>query len=144
KWLAAFAVQGRAGSLRRLFDWHRAKGLWLWLGTFALAVTSVTLAFPEGSRDLVRPFSPVGERLHETMPPAAEEGADVGMDRAVASVAALGRRIFGLRPFPEQGVYGVRSYDPRDPDDQGRLWTYVRMSDGAIVAERHDVGESAG
>lgn len=143
-WQAAFVMKGRHGSMRRLFDWHRAKGVWLWLATFALAVTSVTLIFPEASRDVVRMVSPVGERFHDTMPEVEPPPIPIGLDRALAIVAAQGKRIYGVRPYPWAGVYGVRSYHPRDPDDQGRLWTYVAMADGRVLGQRHDMGSSAG
>lgn len=143
-WRSAFGIAGRGGSLRRLFDWHRAKGVWLWLATFVLAITSVTLIFPEGSRHAASAFSPVSGRLHETMPEVVPPTAPIGLDRAVSIVAGQGKRIHSLRPFPHAGVYAVRSYHPRDPDSQGRLWTYVRMSDGLMAGERHDMGDSAG
>jgi uncharacterized iron-regulated membrane protein len=38
----------------------------------------------------------------------------------------------------------VRSFDARDIDDLGRLWTYVSMVDGRVLGQRHDNGSSAG
>lgn len=142
-WRSAFTLAGPRNSLRRLFDWHRAKGVWLWIATLVLAVTSVTLIFPVGSRELVGQLSPVGGRLHESMAEVAPPSAPVGLDRAVGLMEAEGLRIYSVRPFPRANVYAVRSYHPRDPDDQGRMWTYVRMTDGRVVGERHDMGESA-
>ena len=50
-----------------------------------------------------------------------------------------------MRLFPRARAYAVRTFDAaRDPDDQGRLWTYVNMESGAIMGQRHDVGTSAG
>src|SRR5690606_38462952 len=45
--------------------------------------------------------------------------------------------------IPRKEAWGVRSFDPRDVDDFGRLWTYVSMKDGAILGQRHDNGSSA-
>jgi uncharacterized iron-regulated membrane protein len=143
-WRSAFTLAGPRGSLRRLFDWHRAKGVWLWAGTFVLAVTSVTLIFPVASRHLVGEVSTISCRLHETMPEVEPPASPIGLDRAVAIVERQEKRIYGLRVFPWAGVYAVRSYHPRDPDDQGRMWTYVSMADGSIAGERHDMGSSAG
>lgn len=144
KWAEAFQMMGKRGSLRRLFDWHRAKGMWMWLLTFTITLTGVTLAFPNASRDLVRPFSNISERLHETMPDATGETARIGIDEAVSLVTSDRTGVYSIRPFPDLGLYAVRTYDPRDPDNQGRLWTYVSTTDGEIVGRRHDNGESAG
>lgn len=140
---SAFLVQGRG--LRRLFDLHRAPGMWLHPVTLALAVTGVCLTWQEESRDAVRLLSPVSERLHYAFadkPPAARA---IG----IAHAAAIARRygagpVDSVAPIPGKGVYGVRSFDPRDLDGMGRLWTYIRMSDGQVVGQRHDNGESAG
>ena len=144
RWSDAFAMKGRVGSMRRLFDWHRAKGMWLWIASGTLALTGVTLTFPEASRDLVRLLSPVNGRLHETMPEHEPTSTGIGLDRAIASVATDGKSVHSLRPMPEHGLIAVRTYDPRDVDSQGRLWTYVDSHDGSIIGRRHDVGTSAG
>ncbi len=44
--LSAFRVGGHAGSLRQLWDRHRASGLWFWPVTGMLALTGVTLSSP--------------------------------------------------------------------------------------------------
>lgn len=143
-WREAFAIKGRPGSLRRLWDWHRAKGMWLWPIGFILALTGVTLTFPEESRDVVRVASPVGERLHDHMHAARPATNDVGLDAAVAAVRADRAAVHSIRPFPSVGLYAVRTRDPRDFDDLGRMWTYVDMASGRITARRHDNGETAG
>lgn len=141
KWRDAFRMTGRKGSLRRLFDWHRAKGMWLWLLTFTITLTGVTLAFPNASRDLVQPLSPISERLHETMSETNGE-IGIGLDDAVSRVTTDLSQVHSVRVFPTVGQYAVRTYDDRDPDNQGRLWTYVSMADGAITGQRHDLGTS--
>lgn len=144
-WLRALRVEGRRSSLKRLFDSHRAWGLWCLPVTFVLAVTGVTLAWPDDSREAVALLSPITGRLHETMPDVPERGAQIDVDAAVARVAGDTRaRVHSIRLFPDHGVYAVRTFDPRDRDDQGRLWHYVAMDDGRITATRHDNGATAG
>lgn len=144
-WLRALRVEGRRGSLKRLFDSHRAWGLWFLPVTFVLAVTGVTLAWPDDSREAVALLSPITGRLHETMPDVPEGGARIDVDAAVALVAGDTRaRVHSIRLFPDHGVYAVRTFDPRDRDDQGRLWHYVAMNDGRITGTRHDNGATAG
>lgn len=144
KWRSAFAVAGRPGSLRRLFDWHRAPGMWGWPVTFVLALTGVTLAWPGDSRVAVSIVSPVSERLHEHWPDVPPPERVIGLDRAIAAVTNDRADVHSLRILPDHAAYAVRTFDPRDPDYQGRLWTYVAMADARILGQRHDNGSSAG
>lgn len=142
-WRDAFKVSGRPGSLRRLFDLHRAPGVWAFPVTLILAVTGVTLAWPDDTRDWMRRVSPVTERLHEHWPDIAPPERPLPIDAAMARVAPRDR-IDSVRHLPDHAVYAVRTFDRRDPDSQGRLWTYVSMIDGRIVGRRHDNGSTAG
>ncbi|MBY8821591.1 PepSY-associated TM helix domain-containing protein [Sphingomonas colocasiae] len=142
---SAFLVKGRR--LRRLFDLHRAPGMWLYPATLVLAVTGVCLTWQEESRDAVRLFSPVSDRLHYAFDDTVEAGTApaIGIAHAVAIARRYGAGpADSVAPIAGKGVYGVRSFDPRDLDGMGRLWTYIRMSDGQVVGQRHDNGESAG
>ncbi len=143
RWREAFAIAGKAGSLRHLFDLHRAPGLWAFPLTLMLAVTGVTLAWPDDSRDAVRLISPVGERLHEHWPDIAPPERPIPLADAMQRVAPRDQ-IDSLRLLPDHAAYVVRTFDPRDLDDQGRLWTYVSMTDGRVLARRHDNGDSPG
>ena len=144
-WLRALRVNGRRGSLKRLFDTHRAWGLWFLPVTLVLAVTGVTLAWPHDSREAVGLISPITGRLHETMADVPETPPHIGVDAAIARVIGeTGKRVHSIRIFPDHGVYAVRTYDARDRDDQGRLWHYVAMHDGSIAGVRHDNGTTAG
>lgn len=142
--LAAFRTGGHAGSLRRLWDRHRARGLWLWPVTAMLALTGATLTFPEESRHIVEPLSPISERLHYAMQERTAPADPIGIDDAIARVTPDRGEVHSVRPHPEIGLYAVRTFDDRDVDNQGRLWTYVDMATGAVVARRHDAGTSAG
>ena len=144
--LRAFRTQGRRGSLKRLFDSHRAWGLWFLPVTLVLAVTGVTLAWPDDSREAVALVSPISGRLHESMADVPQGGArTIGVDAAMAKIIRdTGGRVHSVRLFPDHGVYAVRTFDARDRDDQGRLWHYVAMDDGRITGTRHDNGTSAG
>lgn len=145
RWRDAFAVKGRSLSLRWLFDVHRAGGLWLYALTFTLALTGLTLTWHEETRWVARQVSPVSERLHLSMPKRPAPEHPIGADAALATVAALtGARADSLVLLPRQAVYAVRSFDARDLDGMGRLWTYVDMADGRIAGQRHDNGQGAG
>lgn len=142
-WREAFSIGGSKGSLRRLFDLHRAPGLWAFPVTLALAITGVTLAWPEDSREAVRLIAPVSERLHDHWPEVEPPTHPIGIDRAMARVAQRDQ-IDSVRPLPHSGAYAIRTFDPRDLDRQGRLWTYVAMADGRMLGVRHDAGNGPG
>ncbi|KTE44212.1 MULTISPECIES: PepSY-associated TM helix domain-containing protein [unclassified Sphingopyxis] len=144
-WIRSFRIAGRRASLKRLFDSHRAWGLWFAPVTLVLAVTGVTLTWDEDSRHAVGLLSPVTGRLHESMADVPETPPVLGIEAALARAVGTARaRVHSVRLFPDHGVYAVRTYDPRDRDDQGRLWHYVAMDDGRIVGTRHDNGTTAG
>lgn len=149
-WRDAFRVAGQPGSGRRRLDLHRAPGMWLLPLTFVLALTGVTLAWPDASRDAVRVFSPVSERLDHAMPEVDHAVRTIDAEAAIAratddlSTQGLGTRVDSLRVLPHVGAYAVRTFHARDVDDQGRFWTYVSMQDGRILGRRHDNGDSAG
>ncbi|MCA0210767.1 MAG: PepSY domain-containing protein [Proteobacteria bacterium] len=143
--LRAFRIEGRRGSLKRLFDSHRAWGLWFLPVTLVLAVTGVTLAWPDDSREAIGLVSPITGRLHESMADVSETPSAIDVDAAMARVVGdTGARVHSVRIFPDHGVYAVRIFDARDRDDQGRLWHYVAMDDGRITGTRHDNGTTAG
>ncbi|MHA3842206.1 PepSY-associated TM helix domain-containing protein [Sphingomonas aestuarii] len=144
KWLQAFFVAGRKGSLRRLFDLHRAPGICGWPVTFAVALTGVTLAWPETSRDAVALVSPIGGRLDEAWGDVEPPANPVTIERAIAAVTPDREKVHSVRILSDHAAYAVRTYDSRDVDYQGRLWTYVSMADARPFAQRHDAGDSAG
>ena len=144
KWRESFLIAGRGWNQRRVFDLHRAPGVWFFPVTLVLAFTGMTLAWHEETRALARLAAPVSERLHETFPDA-QVADPLGLDAALAAAARrTGAQADSVLILPRQGVYGVRSFDARDIDGMGRLWTYVAMGDGAIVGQRHDNGEGPG
>ncbi len=144
-WRSAFRIQGRGLNLRRIFDLHRAPGLWLAPVTLVVAVTGTVLAWPDDSREAVRLVAPVSERLHEHYPSKGPPPEPIGVDRAVAiATGHAGAAADSVLVVARKGVYGVRTFDDRDLDHLGRLWTYVAMEDGRILGQRHDNGDGAG
>ncbi|EKU74045.1 Uncharacterized iron-regulated membrane protein [Sphingobium sp. YR657] len=144
KWRTAFQVQGRGFNLRRLFDLHRAPGVWAFPITLTLAITGLCLSWQEEMRSLVSLASPVSERLHYSLPPMSGASHAVPIDPILQQMGVQGRRIDMIQLLPHQGLYAFRAHDPRDLDGMGRLWLYVRQQDGRAAGARHDNGVSAG
>jgi uncharacterized iron-regulated membrane protein len=145
KWREALAVHGKVGSLRRLFDLHRAPGLWVLPITLVIAVSGFCLSWYDESRALVGAFSTLSIRLHEEFPDIQRPPTSLSVEDAL-----LAARRHGTGPadsvliLDHKSAYGIRSFDERDIDPYGRLWTYISMSDGRLLGQRHDLGESAG
>lgn len=140
----ALRVRGRGLNLRRLYDLHRASSLWLWPVTLVLAVSGWCLSWHETTRDLAGLVSPVSGRLHESWPDT-DAPARASLTAALAKVRSqVEGDIDSVLALDRKAVWGVRSFDSRDVDDFGRLWTYVSMTDGRILGARHDTGSSAG
>jgi uncharacterized iron-regulated membrane protein len=141
----ALRVSGSANSLRRLYDLHRAPGLWLLPFTLMLALTGWCLAWAEESRAIIGTLSPVSGRLHYAMPDRETSAHRITAGQALALFTSRhSAPVDSIMPLPRKGLYAIRSFDPRDPDDMGRLWTYLAMEDGRPIARRHDMGSSAG
>lgn len=141
-WRSAMLIRGRGLNLRRLFDLHRAPGIWFLPVTLTLAITGVSLAWHEEVRTVAGLVSPVSHRLHEDWPAGPPE-RDVGIDAAIAQVSqGTGGPVRSVLLLPRQRAYAVRTVAARDLDDMGRLWTYVAMADGRVLGQRHDNGVS--
>lgn len=144
KVMSAFKIKGKRLSLRRLFDWHRAKGVWAFPLTLTVAFTGLVLSWPGPSRILVNNISPITGRLHETWPDLKPLTTPISIDAAIDISGTPKDKIHSLRFYPDHHAYAIRTFDEKDVDNQGRLWTYVSMVDGRQVAQRHDVGVTAG
>jgi uncharacterized iron-regulated membrane protein len=145
KWRSAFRVGGHRFNLRRLFDLHRAPGLWLFPITLMLAVTGLCLSWQDDMRAAVQWLSPVSERLHYDFPNRTSPASPVGLARALAAARAGGAgQAISIQLIHAKSVYAVRSLHLDDLDRHGRMWTYIDMTDGHVVARRHDNGTSAG
>ena len=145
KWRDALAIRGKRGSLRRLFDLHRAPGLWLLPATLVLAVSGFCLSWYDESRALVGTVSALSQRLHEDFPEVTPPPNSVGIDAAILEAQRHGAGTVDSLLIIERGAtYGIRSFDERDIDSLGRLWTYISMQDRRLLGQRHDNGASAG
>jgi len=68
RWLPSWRLRWRAGGYRRLFDTHRAGGLWPWAMLFVLAWSSVAF-------NLAQVYHPVMRSLFDSQPDVYEQPA---------------------------------------------------------------------
>ncbi|MEV6331674.1 PepSY-associated TM helix domain-containing protein [Streptomyces sp. NPDC051909] len=153
---ALFLPEGGARSRRRTLSWHGAVGLWAAAGLVALSATGLTWSRYAGEniggvQDRIGGATPklsagitaggsagAGEHAghHTGMPmPAAEKGADIGIDKAVAAARAAGidsPSIAVVLPAEGSG-YVVKETDKQFPAELDSV--AVNPADGAVLDE---------
>ncbi len=144
KWKSSFAISGKLGSLRNWFDMHRSMGMWMIPITFTVALTGTVLAIPTLSHRVVEVFSEPTGRLHYDWKDPAVELTNGRVGEVVEASGIPARDIHSIRYFPYTDAIAIRTYDDRDLDDQGRMWSYYRVSTAQYIDQRHDNGSTAG
>jgi uncharacterized iron-regulated membrane protein len=150
KFKQSFQIRRGVGGPKRVFDLHRAVGLWLFPITFALAVSSVYLNLNWGTdfRVLVGTFSPLSSTYDARQPAVTNPDyrPPVGFQRAIeAATSKTGAVVDGVSFNPDKGLYRVRLFDERDVDPSvGRRYVYVDVNTGAIRADEHQLSGTSG
>ena len=145
-WRQSFALRWRAGGYKRLYDLHRAGGVWLFALLLMLAATSVSMNFKEQvMRPVVSWFSALTPSPFAARTPLAPEraaepqiGVPALLERAHRQAQALGLdapagAVFLAAPF---GVYGVGLFEGDNSHGDGGLgnpWLYFDMHSGEPV-----------
>jgi len=143
-WRQSFALRWQAGGYKRLYDLHRAGGVWLFALLLMLAVTSVSMNLREQvMRPVVSWFSELTPSPFAARVPVAPEqaaaprlGVPELLARAHQQAQALGLdapagAVFLSAPF---GVYGVGLFEGDNSHGDGGLgnpWLYFDMQTGA-------------
>jgi uncharacterized iron-regulated membrane protein len=148
RWAQSFRIRAGARGHRRIFDLHRAAGLWLFPVTLVVSVTGMYLNWPSAVRGAVNAFSPITPRYDQNAPVLVEPlyAPPVGFERAaqVARQHTGGARVDGISYNPAKGSYFANVIDPRDLDDSGWRWIFVDGRSAAILADRHPADGTAG
>jgi uncharacterized iron-regulated membrane protein len=144
RWRDALRVRRGVAGHKRVFDLHRAIGLWLLPVTLTLAVSGVYFNLHESFKAAISLVSPVTPRPDERAAalPTPIYSPFVGFTEAVAAVPSA--RVDGLAYDPAKGLYWLRLFDERDIDPHGRRWVFVDACDGRIVEDRHATSGTAG
>lgn len=141
-WRRSWRIKLGGSLVRRIFDLHRAPGLWLWPLLILMGISSVALALEhEIVEPVVERFSTVSPEPWEGRPPPSPATAmapRVSFDQAleIASAAARAAGIeepnSGLFLGPEIGMYGVR-FGREEEAGIGQGWIYVDSMSGEVV-----------
>lgn len=146
RWREVLRLRPRHGAARRVFDLHRAAGLYGLVVSALLVVTGVCLALPATVHPLLERMSPlyVAPALHSTR----EASPRIPLD---AAVAAAQRRFPAARlawvetPADADGVYRInlaQSFEPSMRFPRTNVW--VDQYSGHVLAVRDPRRDGAG
>ena len=144
RWRESFRIRRAARGHKRIFDLHRAIGLWLFPVTLTLAVSGVYFNWHEEFKMAVNAISPLTPRIDEQRQALAEPllAPPIGFDEAVGRAGSA--QVDGLAFNAAKGLYWLRVYDQRDIDPYGRRWIFVDAHDGRIMSDTHAADGSGG
>jgi len=144
KWRECFRVRKGVSGHKRIFDLHRAGGLWLFPITLTTAVSGVYFNWNDEFKAVVSLASPITPRPDEATAPLASALVvpAVGLDRALSTAGDA--KVDGVAYNAAKGLYWLRVFDDRDIDKYGRRWIYVDARNGRVVADRHATDGTAG
>lgn len=141
-WRKVASIKLNASPQRRIFDLHRAPGLWLWGVLLLMAVSGVALNLREEIfRPVVAFFSLVAQPVFQIPVPPSDRPPSLGFDAAarVAERHAASAAIAGTTAYvthaPGLNAYGVALAVPGQRDPRaglGPAWVFVDDRDGAI------------
>jgi uncharacterized iron-regulated membrane protein len=148
KWKQSFRVRFSKGGYKRLFDLHRAGGVWLFPITLMFAVSSLYFIWYGPVVKLVDSVSPITPRHIFLMPNQEQAQIDTPIDMAAAHHIAKqvggGANVDMMRFFPRKNAYELRLFDPRDIDPHGRRMMVIDAFKGEVLSDRHITEGGAG
>jgi uncharacterized iron-regulated membrane protein len=141
RWAPAWRIKATASPTRKIFDLHRAGGLWLWLALLPIALSGVYLNLGDAVfKPLVGLFSPLTPTPYDSPAPAASAGGPrLGFDAILskASAYAAVRRwplqVRGIYDDREAGFYVVDFGTGRE-SGLGPPWIVVDAASGAVLS----------
>ncbi len=148
KWRQSFRIRFMAGGYKRVFDLHRAIGLWLFPITLMFAVSSLYLTWYEPVVKVVNAVSPLTPRYIFTLP--NQDSSQLDRSINLSSALAIARKASGdarpdiARLIARKNAYEIRFFDSRDIDPYGRRMLVVDASNGDVLSDRHITEGGAG
>ena len=141
RWAPAWRIKATTSSYRKIFDLHRAGGLWLWLVLLPIALSGVYLNLgAEVFKPLVGLFSPLTPTPYDS-PQRLGDGPPLGFDAILAKAAehAIARRwpvqVRGIYDDREAGFYVV-DFGTGLESGLGAPWIAVDAATGEVLSEQ--------
>ncbi|WP_066482595.1 MULTISPECIES: PepSY-associated TM helix domain-containing protein [unclassified Sphingomonas] len=149
RWRDSFRLRGGAKGHKRVFDLHRAAGMWLLPVTATLAFTGVYFNLYDQFIAVLKPISAPTPTVAEQRPPlpAPLYAPPVDADQAwaVARTQGQARSASGLVYHADKGVWTVYARDPRDIiADLGSRYIAIDARTGALLGDTQYVRGTAG
>lgn len=156
-WRKPFLLRWNSGSHKRIFDVHRASGMWVWLLLLVIAFTSITMNLRrEVVRPLVESLSPLTPdifALRKPLPPVQFKEPSISRKQALEAAHAIANErgwdappgaLFYSAPY---GLYGVNFFHGNDEHASwglGNPWIYVDAQTAEYLGDRVPGTGSAG
>lgn len=141
KWKQSFRIRFSAGGYKRVFDLHRAGGLWLYPITLMFAISGLYFNWPAPFVHVVDAVSPLTPRYIFTFPKQQQAQFDPPVNMAAAMTvvqeASDNAKPYMIRFFPAKHAYEVRLFDARDIDSYGRRTLVIDALQGQVLSDRH-------
>lgn len=141
KWSSAFKIRFKSTNYKRLFDLHRASGVWFFPMTFVLATSSVYFNWYDTATWFVSKMAPMTPRYIFTLPKEknASHLTNTHLSTAIniASKYANGKNADMATFIASKGVHEIRVFDERDIDPYGRRLIVVDANSGKIRSDKH-------
>lgn len=141
KWADSFKVRYRAGGYKRLFDGHRAGGLWLFPVTLMFAFSGLYFNWYDPVTRTLEEITPLTPRYIFTLAdlPAPDLQPDIGLPAAlqIARTHSNSAQLDIARYLPRKGAYEIRAFDARDIDPYGRRMIVVSAHTGEVLSDLH-------
>lgn len=141
-WAKSWRIKRHASPTRRVYDLHRAGGLWTWALLALIAGTSIALTLEhEVFAPAVSAFSPIEPEPWEKRPMAPPDrpiaatiSFDQAFDRAAdaADRSGISAAPAGIYYAPETGLYGAM-FGREEEAGLGSSWVYVDGINGRVV-----------
>ncbi|MBW7899993.1 MAG: PepSY domain-containing protein [Rhodocyclaceae bacterium] len=149
RWRRSWGVRWRRGRFQRMFDLHRAAGLWTWLLLATLALSAATLnLFPEVFRPILLAVSDFSPRPIDVYPEAPERQPimpGLAYREVVARAAEEARKLGWKEPVNRvfyshrRGYYSVSFFHPADylaVDGMPHKRLFFDAFDGRLISIR--------
>ena len=141
KWTQSFRVRFSMSGYKRLFDFHRAGGVWLFPITLMLAVSGLYFNWYDTVIRVVNTMSPLTPRYIFTLPNQEQLQVDVPVNLAsaltIAQKVSDDANVDMVRFLPKKQVFEVRLFDPKDIDLYGRRIIVIDGLKGRVLNDSH-------
>jgi len=148
KWKRSFRIRFSKVGFKRIFDIHRAGGLWLFPVTLMFAISALYFNWYGYTTAVVSAISPITPRYIFTHPSHASptHNPPIDMQSAINIAESIGgnEQTNMVRFIYQKQVYEAKLFDTRDIDVYGRRIVVIDADSGQVLSDAHQTEGGAG